>query len=309
MLKRFLWWLASFSLVKGLLKCVYRYTRPRSMRHMENIWPYFEITVGGGLKFMGKQVGQLLPWSEFSVVNYDQALVIATGSSVKLENLSDIHTRATVVGVNGAIELKDIKVFHAYVIIDRGFVANKIELVAEVFKRKIPCFMSFDCFFEVCKRRPELLERSPVFQLENIVEPYSRPRQDKSALEYQVMSNDLLHCSADNAFIGYSDAPPVFGVFDGATVVYSTIQALSYLGFKRIGVLGMDMGGERFYQEAQKEPSQLDKNYQSVILPSFTFAAEHLTNRDIELVNLSLKSRLPDNVVRKISLGDFLNDK
>ena len=277
------------------------------MRHMENMWPYFEITESNGLKWMGKHVGQLRPWSEFTAANYDEALVIATGSSVKQENLNDIHEKATVVGVNGAIELEDVKVFHAYVIIDRGFVANKIELVAKVLKRKIPCFMSADCFFEVCKRRPELLELSPIFQLENILEPYAKPRLDKSALEHKVMNNDLLHCSANNTFIGYSDAPSIFGVFDGSTVVYSALQALSYLGFSRIGVLGMDLGGERFYKEAKKEPSQLDQNYQSVILPSFSFAAEHLASQGVELVNLSMKSRLPDHVVRKQSLSEFLN--
>ena len=74
----------------------------------------------------------------------------------------------------------------------------------------------------------------------------------------------------------------------------------------------MDLGGpqlsyQRFYESAgDVVGSRLDKDFEPYIKPSFEIAASLRQSEQFEVYNLSTQSRLPAEVIPKISLPEAL---
>jgi KDO transferase-3 len=89
------------------------------------------------------------------------------------------------------------------------------------------------------------------------------------------------------------------------------MQIAYHLGFRRLFLLGMDLGGAgaaiRFYEDsASGRPSMLDQDYWRYILPSFQVLSASREKLGLTVYNLSPSSRLPESVIPKVSLDEAL---
>ncbi|MFC5050158.1 6-hydroxymethylpterin diphosphokinase MptE-like protein [Rubritalea spongiae] len=86
---------------------------------------------------------------------------------------------------------------------------------------------------------------------------------------------------------------PQYGVFSGATVAYSALQFFDFAACKSIDMIGVDLtGAKRCYKETHTQQSQLDRDFDRIILPAFTFM-KSAPKRTASILNLSKCSRLP----------------
>lgn len=301
---------------------VHRISHRKNMRHMEKVWPQLKMeeTQNGARRvfWRGKFVVETRPLTETKTWPHpsSKALMITTGPSIENEDLSNLGN-SFVVGVNGAIAIQDkysVK-FDAYFIIDASFIKNRPSLFERVLNSNIPCFLSYNCLGQICDTDPNLLKNKEIYLLEAVNKRFNRPAlaPDKfyawaQSQKYFITSPDF---SPNNEKVGFSFNPEI-GVYDGATVAFWALQVLLYAGFSSIGILGMDLGNTesavRFY-EAKEDGlrSKLEKNYQSTIEPSFKLAAIAFEKRGCEVYNLSPVSRLSQDIIRKVSLADFIN--
>ncbi|OZG74924.1 hypothetical protein BTA51_00525 [Hahella sp. CCB-MM4] len=288
---------------------------------MENSWPYFHIdSMSPNDKeviWCGSRICTLLPWKDLSEVFLNKnVFVLATGPSICELDLNGLHHHGPIVGVNGAIAIQDSSdvQFSAYFIVDRGFIERRFEMFERVVSQKIPCFLTFDCIFEVCKRRPDLLKEASIFLIENYNERYGVGRKNSSDLARAMETDDGLEVLGSvNGCVGFSHDPER-GVYDGATVVHWALQVLVNYRVSEVAILGMDMGSKggshRFYEgQARAEHSSLDDNFEATILPSFQLASKVCQQLSINVVNLSPYSRLPSDVFNKKSFEEYMGEK
>lgn len=94
--------------------------------------------------------------------------------------------------------------------------------------------------------------------------------------------------------VGWSDRPDL-GFFSGCTVVFAALQVVAGLGAKDIEIIGMDLSTQpRIYDEAGKpQPSMLQDQYDTYILPSFKMMARGLAGTEIRVRNISPVCPLP----------------
>jgi KDO transferase-3 len=96
---------------------------------------------------------------------------------------------------------------------------------------------------------------------------------------------------------------PARGLFGGGTVAYTSLQFLAWLGAKTVYLHGLDLSataGPRFYERAGAHlPTALDRQFAAHIEPAFRQAGKLLRERGIQVYNLSLLSRLADDIFEK----------
>lgn len=98
------------------------------------------------------------------------------------------------------------------------------------------------------------------------------------------------------------------GYFSSRTIPYAGIQMAYHLGFSQVFVVGMDLDSSkgRFYEQGGAAVrSRLDGDYDDYILPCFELMAERVINPGFQVYNLSLHSRLPAQIVPKLSLDQL----
>jgi len=301
---------------------VHRISHRKSMRHMEKVWPQLKMeeTPNGARRvfWRGKFIVETRPLAETKSwpQRSSKALMITTGPSIKNEDLSNLGN-SFVVGVNGAIAIQaDYPVkFDAYFIIDASFIRNRFSLFERGINNNTPCFLSYNCISQICEINPDLLKNKEIYLVEAVNKRFNQPSLPPDKLYEWARSQESFITSPEysptNEKVGFSFDPEV-GVYDGATVAFWALQVLLYAGFSSIGILGMDLGNTesavRFY-EAKEDGlrSKLEKNYQSTIEPSFKLAAIAFEKRGCEVYNLSPVSRLSQDIIRKVSLADFIN--
>jgi len=97
------------------------------------------------------------------------------------------------------------------------------------------------------------------------------------------------------------------GYFDARTVAYLALQIAYHVGFTQVFLLGVDLNQSvaRFYEKdgSHKSPCGLDQHLEGRILPSFKLAASQVAGERFRIYNLSSTSRIPDEVIPKISLN------
>jgi Kdo-III transferase WaaZ len=101
------------------------------------------------------------------------------------------------------------------------------------------------------------------------------------------------------------------GVFTGQTVVFAAVQVAYWLGFQRVFILGMDLGGTgtlaRFYESGSAvASSRLDKDFKPYIIPAFELARRLFEAEGREIYNVSPNSRLPTTIIPKLSFDEAL---
>ncbi|AKT30877.1 lipopolysaccharide biosynthesis protein [Pseudomonas syringae pv. actinidiae] len=98
------------------------------------------------------------------------------------------------------------------------------------------------------------------------------------------------------------------GFFDARTVMYLALQLSYHLGFEKVFLVGFDLNQSagRFYESPTDKcsPCGLDQHYESRILPSLELMAKHVVSADFEVFNLSGNSRIPHEVIPRLSIDE-----
>jgi Kdo-III transferase WaaZ len=297
-----------------LAKQIYRYTHPRSMRHNENLWPFVKIKrdeYDAISSLTYKSVN--IPLANLSLLKNQysgEVLLLATGPSIKDIDFSSFPSYPTV-GVNGAWYLDKILSFGIYIIVDMTFIDKKPDILKEIISR------------------PNLILFTTVHGVVKLVQMFSAQHilcdvcviEDKCYQTYKprVKNNDInkLYSKRNNVSFFNDNKKIAFnhdirsGVFDAGTVVYWSLQILAYLGFNKIYIAGLDMSNfstPRFYETSDNMlPSFLEDKVNDLIIPAFHLASIELKKRNIEVVNLSPNSAIPDYIFKKMDYRDAFN--
>jgi KDO transferase-3 len=203
--------------------------------------------------------------------------------------------------------------FHAAT--DADFFEHRFALVEQMVESHAECFFSVAGVTEICRRRPRLLREARICLTEVTNRLYDQPRCTPAEFDRLAATDDQLLVHPDRrgqeGHIGFS-TNLTKGLFCGRTIGFRAIQIAYFLGFRRIFVLGMDLGGAesqlRFYDEASSaRPSMLEQDYERWILPSFEVLCFNLNRLGLEVYNLSPNSRLPASVLPRLSFDAALD--
>lgn len=290
----------------SIFKQIYRYTHERAYRHNENFWPHIRIQRGA------EDHIERLVWrkNEIKIEALDSLrktvtndmTILATGPSVNDLDF-ELLSETTFIGVNGAYHLRDKVVFSYYVIVDRGFVENRFDIVGKVLgDPELTLFTTVHCLNDMlnCIGVDKIKCRLAI--IEDL--SYKIFRKSVVPAEYALNFNDNkgLAVYPTNPLSGFSwDIRQ--GIFDAGTVAYWALQIAVWLSSNRILLAGVDMNNfssPRFYEnENNKQKSFLRENFTQVIKPAFLNASIELNHAGIKVYNLSMNSGLTEEIFEK----------
>lgn len=296
--------------VTKFLKLLHRVFFGKTRRHSIDLWPYLklqydEFGVIQHLKINNRMVPLTLLPQVGRASTPDSVLhLIATGPSISDIDYSRI-SGGLFMGVNGAIELAHRFALHFdyYVITDYTFVTDRAEIVAHVLSdEQTVLFTTPKCLLYIYKLLGLDAVRCRVCAIELIGQKYNQP--DCETLAAARNDSDMLVSS--NLAIGFS-LHVGKGVYEGGTVAYVGLQIAAHLGYQKIYLHGIDLGNAdrcpRFYETRDdKAKTQLVRELDSMILPSFRLAAPLLRARGISVYNLSRYSSLAETIFKKIDV-------
>jgi Kdo-III transferase WaaZ len=305
------------STLQWLRRKIHRASLPNAMRHMRSVHPDFRIDSHGGgadtIYWRGRPVGRINPLETLAPATTRDCFIVGTGPSLNDIDFAALRGR-TCIGVNGSVlKSEDYSVpFRSHVISDRHFFNDRFELVRKALESGAECIFSFRGLSVVCEREPALLHDARVFLLNEITARYGEPKPGTEAFDAAAERDPdlVLHPRArpSEGRVGFSRDIRK-GVFTGQTIVFSALQLAVWLGYRRVFILGMDLGGAggRFYEAgSQAAPMRLDRDYEAYIRPAFEVAASLLGKLGVEVYNLSERSRLPSEIVPKLAFEQAL---
>ncbi|MEW7312998.1 sugar glycosyltransferase [Buttiauxella gaviniae] len=294
-----------------LTKQIYRYTHPRSMRHNENLWPFVKIqrdknNAISHLNYRGENV-PLVDLTSLKENFKGEVLLTATGPSIKKIDFSTVPSMPTV-GVNGAWHLNSDLDFKFYIIVDMIFVDNKPDIIEEIIKKED--LVLFTTMHGIVRIIDKFTLNKVKCKLA-VIEDKCYPIYEKKISNADIYNNFNTHkgiiFSKENINIAFNHDIRN-GIFDAGTVIYWSLQILSYLGFKKIYVVGLDMTNfstPRFYETKNDMlPSFLAEKLQEIIIPAFSLASLELKKDGVDVVNLSLESAIPSHIFPKMDYRD-----
>ncbi|WP_236632092.1 hypothetical protein [Endozoicomonas montiporae] len=231
---------------------------------------------------------------------------MATGPSVnEIDNsfLASLEKNIDFIGVNGSLhKFKEININPKhYIVTDGTFFKKKQGIVKEAIRVS-------ENFYCNDKNLEKIIKYKLTKEPEKLVLYENAGCNINTAHLNQMQINQL---SKRQHSVYYNKATeqgvslnPEVGIFDGATVVISAIQVALILGYREIYIFGMDLSvekGLRFYDERQNdEPSFLNRDYQTQILPWFRLFSQQLGHLGIKCFNISPSSILPDKIIPKL---------
>lgn len=286
----------------------------RELKHLrhaaDRLWLKQNEDLSWRVHWNGDQVATLPSLDSLMGAFGKEVYIVVTGPSAKALDLSKLKGKS-VMGGNGAIALLSEHgvVPTDYVITDRDFFEHRMDLVEKVILSGARCFFSVNGLARVCEHDKNLLEKGDVYLIETVDRYYGLP---------QIPSEEVENIDFDWMFlpepserkklrIGWSyDISK--GLFSGCTVAYIAGQVATSLGYKKLFFCGLDLGGKgRAYDEGDNmRPTTLDKDYDSIILPSFELMRKASGAFPFKVFNLSTVSRLPEKVLPSIGLEESL---
>ncbi len=288
---------------------------PRPLKHMASCSRHLQLREappGSGhrdIVWRGRTIGRMQSLSELRHRYPGDCFVVGAGPSLAEVDLRRIANWPTI-GVNGTIVkfLQDGVAPSFYSITDPDFFRHRFELVRAVLASGAMCFFCYPGISSICQLDPDLLRDVPLGLSEIINSRYWRPRLSPADCDALAERDPdfLLHPSVRGreGLVGFS-RDMAKGMFCGQTVGYRGIQIAYHLGFRRVFLLGMDMGAQRgqvrFYESsADARPSRLDEHFDGYIRPCFEIVKMLCDSGEMAVYNCSLESRLPDSLVPKI---------
>ncbi len=303
--------LRSRPLTKGL-RYLYRYTRPRADRHNETLWPFVKVNRDdagrlSGCEMLGVRGPATVPLSALPRDIGPEAHLILSGPSVGQVDYAQC-AMSTVMGVNGSIALRarhPTLRLRYYAMLDAGFVRKRPDLVADVLAQDLVLFVTAEVYRWIALLFDNRTVRCRISLFEEVHQRAQQPRSRPDELEARLKADpELVLFDAHHPMHAHGfSLNPARGLFGGGTVAYTALQLLAWLGAKRIFLHGLDLTattGPRFYERADAQlPTALDRQFAGHIEPAFRQASKLLRARGIEVYNLSLLSRLGDDVFEK----------
>ncbi len=300
----------------SLFKQIYRYTRPRSFRHNENLWPWTKIQRAASgeicaLNYIGLPV-PLVSLSELKDSAKGEVLLTATGPSTRRIDFKKLPADVPVMGVNGAYSLSlDVK-FSLYTIVDMEFFDKRSDIIRTIIAdSRILLFTTMHGIAKILDRYPAELKCRLALIEDACYKIYQPKVQQDRKWEAYNTSAPMQFCDGRNDICFSTDIRQ--GIFDAGTVVYWALQILNFMGFNTILISGLDMNNfhqPRFYETAEnKLPSYLETKVDNLVMPSFAHAARIIKENKSTVVNFSLDSAVPDAVFTKVSFDDYFNNR
>lgn len=301
---------------RSLIKQVYRYTRPRSYRHSEKIWPYIGIRrdADGCLcepRYLGKPI-PVLGLDDVAAVRADDLVIVASGPSIKDVDLS-LLLQADWMAVNGSVNLLadyPHKALEFYAVIDQGFVQDRIHIIAEVLAQpQVIFFTNLFCLRKIYELigQKNVLARVVIF--EDRQKAVYLPKVDFAGMAAVAEDSAAKLVWRKEHNVGFT-MDMYRGYVSGGTVVYFALQIAAALGYKRVFLAGVDMknfDAPRFYEnEHNRLETRLHQEFEQTIYPSFALAAEIFQDLGIQGYNLCLDSGLDDSIFPRINLAEFM---
>jgi KDO transferase-3 len=294
---------------------------PRPLKHMVYCSRHFRLRCVPGsdgereILWRGSVVGRLQSLNALRGRYSGDCFVVGAGPS-----LAEIHLRRIaawpMIGCNGTIVkfLEDGIRPSFYSITDPDFFEHRFHLVRAALESGATCFFTYIGLSRICERDPELLRDVPLGLGDIVNRRYFVPRVAATECDAMVGRDPdlVLHPTVrgQEGLVGFS-RNMAKGMFCGKSVGYRGIQIAYHLGFRRVFLLGMDMGVQgnnvRFYEtKEQARPSLLEEHYDAYIRPCFEIVKSLCDSGELEVYNCSLGSRLPDHLVPKIPFDDAL---
>ncbi len=308
--------------LKKLGHKLWRATWPRRFRHMAAYDRRLELPVVGSpagprqIIWRGREVGTLTDPATLRGRWQGHCFVVCSGPSLREIEFARLAGHPCM-GVNGAVRMFDTQPFSAtfHTATDSDFFEHRFACVERMIESGARCFFSVAGVTEICRQRPQLLRDARLCLTEVANRLFGQPRSSPEEFDRRVAADDqlLVHPQwpGQGGDIGFSTNLEK-GLFCGRTIGFRAIQIAYHLGFRRVFLLGMDLGASgnqvRFYDEASSSrPSMLDQDYDRWILPSFQVLSQNLNRLGLEVYNLSPCSRLPENVLPRISFEQALD--
>lgn len=303
--------LRSRPLTKGL-RYLYRVTRPKAHRHNETLWPFVTVRRDGPDRLTGCNLHGVRGPATVSLDQLPRGLggdahLILSGPSVAQIDYAQCRMR-TVMGVNGSIALRarhPALRFDYYAMLDAGFVKKRRDLVAQVLDQDLVLFVTPEVYRWIALLFDHRAVRCRIALFEEVHQRAQQPRAEPQALQAQLAGDpelvlfDVHHPMHAHGF----SLNAARGLFGGGTVAYTSLQLLAWLGARTVFLHGLDLtatAGPRFYEQAGAQlPTALDRQFAGHIEPAFRQAGKLLRARGIQVYNLSLLSRLGDDIFEK----------
>ncbi len=236
--------------------------------------------------------------------------LVGTGPSIGEIDFSKLRAKVCF-GVNGSIVKFRMAGFAPayYAIATRDFFYNRFNMVHQAIESKATCFFPFWGLCRICKNDTALLQNASIYLMYTVNKRYGIPMMNAKAFDKRAAADPdlILHKTLKRAkdAVGFSlDLEK--GYFHGENVLFVAIQIARYIGFRRLFILGMDLDysrpNPRFYENASdSRPTWIDKSFERSIVPAFEVLRNMCLEKQIEVYNLSLKSKLPEKIIPKIS--------
>lgn len=199
-----------------------------------------------------------------------------------------------------------------YLCDDRGVARCKGEAVAQGIVSAENAGLGLAALQEVAKHSPQVLSAGKLHLLERVNRRHEGAVTSDRRFAWSVR-NDPDYSVEWSLFrqkpnrIGFS-RNLCKGYFNGRTIAYAALQLAYHLGFQKVYMVGVDMNPEQgqFYDpQGLQVPSRLGDDYADYILPSFQLMARRVLCDSFQVFNLSINSRLPADVVKKIQYGQI----
>ncbi|WP_137807495.1 6-hydroxymethylpterin diphosphokinase MptE-like protein [Pseudomonas sp. G(2018)] len=226
--------------------------------------------------------------------------IVASGPSAKdfpLERFADVP----MITMNGAISKfigTGIKPFF-YVCTDQGFSRQQPELFSQAMRLSERVALSEDHVWHTTVKpsgQLYLLSRAPKLSWSDLF------RNDNELVRSRKLG------TGRNRSLGFSKNLKR-GFFDARTVAYLALQLAYHLGFTKVFLVGVDLNqsANRFYEAPGvfASPCRLDEHFYTRILPSFEILSKYVMNKDFQVYNLSDVSRIPEELVARVSLDEL----
>ncbi|MEQ9862338.1 sugar glycosyltransferase [Pectobacterium cacticida] len=298
---------------KEFYKVLYKVTHSKKYHHNRKLWPDVKITRNKDheiIELLYK--GEKIPLLGIDRIKRGQGgpiLLIASGPSIndiKFDKKLDIP----IMGVNGAYSLNGVINFSFYVITDIYFPDHRPNIIKEIISDKnLILFTTVGVIIKIIKKHSIDFLKCSIFIIEDVYERTYLPKYNFHDLYISNKENLSFHFDKINN-IGFSTDINE-GLFPGKTVIYWALQIISYLGFEKVYILGMDMNNfekPRFYENKNdKVHTQLDIDMDSIML-SLKQASYVLEQKlGVKVINLSPNSSVPETIFKKSEFKKYFS--
>ncbi|MGL4768195.1 MAG: hypothetical protein ACRCV6_08990 [Formosimonas sp.] len=176
--------------------------------------------------------------------------------------------------------------YDAYVADDPGFVKQRGADVVRYAARAQYCFFSYRTLCLLLMQGHDLSGLN-IYVFDYRFMPYRRRREFEPQLYFaRTLTEGLALCDS---------------------VVYIVLQLAFGMGFKHVALFGMDLSmNGRFYAEHNAQPQFLDQHWQTGIVEPLTLVGDMARQGLWRVINCSVNSRLPADVLPKCDANDYL---